>query len=140
MVAGGGSVPANNVGAGNLAGMGIGPKGEPGVPVSVQKRRYRKTKSPILFPDMMRRTEPNNIKEECGDSFAGSTVFKVPSNLFHNLRWEKRKGKHWKKYLEEDDCFAEIREFAIRNKKIGIILQNERSGEMMYARYPRKKG
>ena len=51
--------PTNNVGSGNLAGMGVEgkPNQEPGV------SRKKKSKSPVLFPSMMRRTLPSNIKE-----------------------------------------------------------------------------
>ena len=139
IAAGGGIPPTNNVGSGNLAGMGVrgAVNQEPGVSVKAQKRRYSKTKSPILFPQMMKRSMPNNISEDC-DMFAGSVVIEVSPGVFHNAKWEKRKGKHWRKYLDEDDCFAEIREFASKNKKTGIILRNENTKEMMYAKYPKK--
>lgn len=39
-----GSAPANNAGSGQIAGIGIGPHGEPGVDPEVEKRR-RKYKS-----------------------------------------------------------------------------------------------
>jgi hypothetical protein len=123
--------PTNNAGGGSVAGIGVGPKGEPGVPVSVQKRRYGKTRSPLLFPDMIKRTVPNLVKE---DTFAGAAIFEVSSSLFHNLTMQKRKGKHWRTYLEEDDCYAEIREYANKNKG-PIIVRNECTGEMRYIRY-----
>lgn len=123
--------PTNNAGGGSVAGIGVGPKGEPGVPVSVQKKRYGKTKSPLLFPDMIKRTVPNLVKE---DTFAGAAIFEVSSSLFHNLTMQKRKGKHWRTYLEEDDCYAEIREYANKNKG-PIIIRNESTGEMRYIRY-----
>jgi len=72
--------------------------------------------------------------------FAGAAVFEVAPSVFHSARLEKRKGKHWRTYLEEDDCLSEIREFATKNPKTPIILQNERTGEMCYARYGRKRG
>jgi hypothetical protein len=46
----------------------------------------------------------------------------------------KRKGKHWRTYLEEDDCYAEIREWANKNKG-PIVVRNEATGEMRYIRY-----
>ena len=47
---------------------------------------------------------------------------------------EKRKGKHWRTYLEEDDCYTEIREFANKNKG-PLIVQNSLTKEMRYIRY-----
>ena len=125
--------PVNNVGGGNIAGMGVGPKGEPGVPKNKQARE----KSPILFPKMMKRTVPSLVKEDM-EHFAGSVIFEVSPSTFHCARMEKRKGKHWRTYLEEDECFQQIREYLKANPKKGVILQNERTGEMMYARYPKK--
>ena len=123
--------PTNNAGGGSVAGIGVGPKGEPGMPVSSQKKRYGKTKSPLLFPDMMKRTVPSLVKEE---TFAGATVFEVSSSVFHNLTMQKRKGKHWRIYLEEDDSYMEIREWAKKNKG-PIIVRNATTSEMRYVRY-----
>lgn len=77
------------------------------------------------------------MKEDL-ETFAGSVVFEVSSSVFHHARNEKRKGKHWRTYLDEDDCFAEIREYAHKNPGRGIVLRNENTGEMCYARYPKK--
>jgi len=67
--------------------------------------------------------------------FAGAAVFEVNSKLFHNLTMQKRKGKHWRTYLEEDDCYAEIREWAKKNPKGKIVVRNECTGEMRYIKY-----
>lgn len=133
--------PTVNAGSGNIAGIGVGPQGEPGVSVKAQRRRQRNEKStptPVIL-SMLRRKAPNPIAEEF-DSFAGSVVFEVSSKVFHTARNEKRKGKHWRKYLDEDDCFADIREYAKKNPGRGIVLRNENTGEMCYARYPKKRG
>jgi hypothetical protein len=125
--------PVNSAGGGNIAGIGVGPKGEPGV----HPKHQAKNKSPILFPDMIRRSEPNNIvSSRRKGQFAGATVFEVNSKLFHSLTLAKRKGKHWRTYLEEDDCYAEIREWANKNKG-PIIVRNENTGEMRHIRYGR---
>jgi hypothetical protein len=129
--------PTVNAGSGHFDGLGVGPKGEPGVPVSVQKKRYGKTNSPLLFPDMIRRSEPQNImSSRRKGQFAKATVFEVNSKLFHSLTMAKRKGKHWRTYLEEDDCYSEIREWANKNKG-PIVVRNECTGEMRYIRYGR---
>jgi hypothetical protein len=133
--------PTVNAGSGNIAGLGVGPQGEPGVSKKAQRRIQRKEKStptPVIL-SMLRRKAPNPIVEEF-DSFAGSVVFEVSSKVFHTARNEKRKGKHWRKYLDEDDCFADIREYAKKNPGRGIVLRNENTGEMCYARYPKKRG
>lgn len=41
------SAPANNVGGGAIAGVGVGPQGEPGINI-------KKKKSPILTPTLTR--------------------------------------------------------------------------------------
>lgn len=80
---------------------------------------------------ILRRKKPNMVAE---DTFAGAAVFEVNSKLFHSLTLAKRKGKHWRTYLEEDDCYSEIREWAKKNKG-PIVIRNESTGEMRYVRY-----
>jgi hypothetical protein len=129
-----------NVSAG-IPGTGQVPEGKPanfGDPIvnpgaAKRWKRINATTSGGMF----RRRKPNMIQES--DSFAGSVVFEVSSKVFHTARNEKRKGKHWRTYLDEDDCFADIREYAKKNPGKGIVLRNENTGEMCYARYPKKR-
>lgn len=109
--------PTVNIGSGDIAGAGVNKAdkpanwGEPG-------------RSAQMMP-ILRRRKPN---------FAKSAVFEVSSSVFHSLTMQKRKGKHWRTYLEEDDSFSEIREYANKNKG-PIIVQNEKTGEMRFVRY-----
>lgn len=211
--------PTVNAGGGNIAGIGVGPQGEPGVSAKAQRRQSKNKSTPTsVILGMLRRKAPNPIAEainkggtltgttrkttrkermaahdakpkhirdieksafasmsipsnlhpsgakreiermrrksseatygrdypsdispvrsEERESFAGATVFEVNSKLFHNLTLAKRKGKHWRTYLEEDDCYAEIREWARKNKG-PIVVRNECTGEMRYVRYGR---
>jgi hypothetical protein len=84
---------------------------------------------------MMRRKAP--LSEEC-ETFAGAVVFEVSSEVFYNTKNQKRKHKTWRKYLEEDDCLAEIREYANKHPHKPIVLKNRTSGEMLYARYGKR--
>jgi len=74
--------------------------------------------------------------EETG-TFAGNKTFIVNDDMFAKARIAKRKGQHWRTYLGGDE-FESIREYANKNKKSPIILQNK-SGTMMFARYGAKK-
>ena len=103
--------PANAAGGGNIAGIGVGPQGEPGRPAQ-------------LMP-MARR----------GKKFMGVETFVVPSRVFNQIREAKRKGKHWRKYLDEDDTFYHIRMEAKKNKKGAIIIEDENTGALIFARY-----
>ena len=186
--------PTVNAGSGNIAGIGVGAKGEPGVSPRHQPKKNKSVANPIVA-SMMRRSSPvmeqqldelsrktlsnyikkasdnraknqndfdfyykkNNskkygkafrnvlnrrkgirtatdklVKEE---TFAGAAIFEVSSKLFHNITLQKRKGKHWRTYLEEDDCYAEIREWARKHPKGKIVVRNESTGEMRYVRY-----
>jgi hypothetical protein len=121
--------PVNNVGSGNIPGAGVAAAGKPAnfgdaIVSSGAAKQWKKQNA------MFRRKKP--IMEE---TFAGATVFEVNSKLFHSLTLAKRKGKHWRTYLEEDDCYAEIREWAIKNPKSKIVVRNESTGEMRYIRY-----
>lgn len=121
--------PVNNVGSGNIPGAGVAAAGKPAnfgdaIVSSGAAKQWKKQNA------MFRRKKP--IMEE---TFAGATVFEVNSKLFHSLTLAKRKGKHWRTYLEEDDCYAEIREWAVKNPKSKIVVRNESTGEMRYIRY-----
>jgi hypothetical protein len=109
--------PTNNVGSGNIAGVGVGPKGEPG-------------RNPSLMP-MVRRSK----------DFAGKAVFKVPPKLYDEARLEKRKYQRWTKYLDEEayDKLAPIREYANANPSHPIIIENEKTGAMCYIKYGSRK-
>lgn len=131
--------PVNNISSGAIKGSG-GLGGEPGVPTRFQPKGNKSVKNGLwennpVMGDMVRRSEPSLTG---GPSFAGGRIFEVSPSVFHNLTLEKRKGKHWRTYLEEDDCFEEIREFAKKNRGSPIIAKNSRTGEMRYVRYGKK--
>lgn len=90
-----------SVGSGAVAGLGIGPQGEPGV------RRGK---------------------------FAGHDTFILKRTAFNSLKDAKKKGKHWRTYLEEDDAYSEIRDYARKNKG-PIVAQCEATGACMFVRY-----
>jgi len=71
--------------------------------------------------------------------FAGNTTFKVPTHIFEKAKHEKIKGKHWRKYMEDNDLHPEIREFARKNPKSPIIFEDEKTGYMFYAKYGKKR-
>lgn len=132
--------PTNNVGSGNIAGLGVGPDGEPGVHPKHQPKKKRTVDTKTIIKALVRRAPAKNVVEECAPSrrrppFAGAAVFEVSSKLFYDIKMAKRKGKHWRTYLNEDDCYHEIREYASKNKNGAIIIQNESTGEMIYCRY-----
>ena len=133
--------PTVNVGTGDIAGVGVSKAGKPanwGEPGVHPRHQPKKSKTPStksVVMSLVRRSPPNLVNE---DTFAGATVFEVSSNVFHNLKLEKRKGQHWKTYLGEDDVLSEIREYANRNPHKPIIVRNATTNEMCYVRYGRK--
>lgn len=104
--------PANSVSA-DVTGLGVGPKGEPGRPSE-------------LMP-MVRRKTPKGM-------FAGYETFILPHSTYLSLKEAKRKHKHWRKYLEEDDSYHDIREYA-RKHKGPVVVEDERTGACMFVRY-----
>ena len=129
--------PTNSAGGGGIAGIGVGSHGEPPVSVKVQRKIQKRQKTPSnnVVMAYFRRKAPM-IAE---NTFAGAMVFEVSAAVFHAARMEKRKGKHWRKYLEEDDSLAEIREYANKNPGRAIILRNQNTGEMTHARYGKRR-
>lgn len=67
--------------------------------------------------------------------FAGHETFIVSPKTFNSLREAKRKGKHWRKYLDEDEAYYDLREYARKKRKGPIVVEDERTGACMFVRY-----
>lgn len=101
-------VPTNNVS--NAAGLGVGPQGEPGF------------------------TRPERKMARRGN-FLNQETFIVSHSTFNSLREAKKKNVHWKKYLEEDDAYYDLRDYARKKREGPIIVEDENTGACMYVRY-----
>ena len=115
--------PVNNAGGGNIAGIGVGPQGEPGV----KKSKYKRDNETAMF-----RRPALEMKK---GKFAGHDTFIVPNHIFERARLQKRRGGHWKSYLDEDEYSYGIREYANNNPYKPIIFEDEKTGYMVFARY-----
>lgn len=97
---------------GAVAGLGVGPQGEP--PVS-SSRMFRRKK------------------------FAGAEVFEVNSDWFHRARMGKRHYGRYEHYVGNDETGLAIREYGNTNYGKPIVIQDERTGAMCYLRYGNRK-
>lgn len=129
----------NAAGAGNVAGIGAGPQGEPGIQRKDRARMMRR-----LLPKKVRKAV---ITEEVEDlptpvvrsKFAGSEVFQVPSEYFHKARMGKAKYAHYHRYVGKDAIGQTIRAFGNRHYGKPIIVQDEATQHMLYLRYGKGK-
>ncbi len=91
-----------------------------------------------LSPDQREPGRPNELmpmqKRKKG-TFLNQETFIVSSSTFNSLREAKKKGMHWKRYLDEDDAYYDLRQHAKKKKKGPIIVEDERTGACMYVRY-----
>lgn len=131
--------PVNSAGAGNIAGMGVGPQGEPGVSKKNQKKhktRILRRKPPVLEEiEVMDFSMP---KPQMG-KFAGEPTFIVPHSTFLAARNMKKEKGWWSKYIEgEDHHIQHIRDYANKNLNKPIYLECERTGAICCARYGKK--
>lgn len=116
--------PTVNAGSGNIAGIGVGPKGEPGISKANQKKHGK---------NVLRRAPPQALPM---GTFWGQKTFIVPDRMVNEVRMQKRKGKWWVNYLgEEDEISQAIREYANANPCEPIILEGENYGHIVFARY-----
>ena len=99
--------PANAVGDGGVAGVGVGAQGEPGVPGPMITRK----------------------------KFAGHDVFEVPTEWFLKARLGKRKHANYKTYVGEDQIGQDIRAYGNADYARPIIVQDAATGCMQYLRY-----
>lgn len=141
MIGGHLSEEAPTVNVGGIAGTGdtrLAPdQREPGVyPEKTKYKKKNKKDTAILMKMLRRKINEKNIVEET-ETFAGNKVFIVPSTLFNDMRNQKRKGKHWKKYIPDDESSMSIRTYANKNPKKPVIIKCKNTGAMMYARYPK---
>ena len=116
--------PTVNAGSGNIAGIGVGSAGEPGVSKKNQTKHGK---------NVLRRAPPQAIPTGV---FWGQKTFIVPDRMVNEVRLQKRKGKWWTNYLgEDDDISRSIREYANANPSEPIILEGENYGNLVFARY-----
>jgi len=104
-------VPAMSAGSGDVAGIGVGPQGEPGAPPRSIVRRKK---------------------------FAGAEVFEVNPDWFHKARLGKKKYTRYENYVGNDEIGEAIRAYAHEDYSRPIVIQDERTGAMCYLRYGKK--
>lgn len=71
--------------------------------------------------------------------FGGKRVFTVNSNAFNKALQGKKKFKHYRSYVEDADTTSEIREYLKTNKHAPIIVQDEKTGAMVYLNHGKKR-
>lgn len=153
--------PANAAGSGNVAGLGVGPQGEPPGPQNILTKLIRRKKleqeetwsknykksidcsNPKGFSQKAhcagrkarqagKETKSEPITEA---SFAGNQVFVVPSEYYHNCKIGKSRYHRYEKYVGNDEIGETIRQYGRKNKRKPIIVQDEKTGAMTYLRY-----
>jgi hypothetical protein len=97
-------VPTNSVGA-EIAGIGIGPEGEPGIKEYRKKKKFKVSKKLFMLGKMLRRKIP---------------TFRAES---------------FDEYSDNGAIITEITDYAKKNLNSPIILENEENGAIMYLRY-----
>jgi len=70
-------------------------------------------------------------------TFAGKAVFKVPSDSFYKARLGKLKKKWYKSYVD-GELGEEIRQYALENPNDPIILEDEKTGAMVYLKHGKR--
>jgi hypothetical protein len=80
----------------------------------------------------------NTKKESVFEAtFAGHEVFVVPTHYYHNCREGKNRYHSYEKYVGNNEIGETIRKYGRdrKNRKKPIIVQDEKTGAMMYLRY-----
>jgi len=127
-----GGAPTNNAGSGNIAGIGVGPQGEPGVPGRTNKKLMN---GPAVDPRLFADKIFNRRKmAEDENAFAGAKVFQVDPDTYSQCRLGKNRYHRWSKYVGDSDVGRSIREFGRANTSEPIVVMNNATGEMMYLR------
>lgn len=78
-------------------------------------------------------------KEQYGMSrFAGRAVWVVPEGMYYDAYLGKKKFERFDNYLDGYEHLDEIREYAHAYSSEPIIIQNEKTGAMIYLKYGKK--
>jgi hypothetical protein len=70
--------------------------------------------------------------------FAGRAMWTVDEDTYYKALLGKRKFEHYEKYLDGCECAEEIRDYGRKYWAESIILQNEKTGAMVYLKYGSK--
>jgi hypothetical protein len=71
--------------------------------------------------------------------FGGKRVFTVNSNAFNKALQGKKKFKHYRSYVQDEETTSEIREYLKTNKDAPVIVQDEITGSMVYLNHGKRK-
>lgn len=123
--------PANAAGGGNVAGIGVGPQGEPPGPKNILARLRRKRPVEVKEVEIAEATQQ--------DYFAGNPVFKVSDDFYHKCHMGKKRYHRYDKYVGTDQMGETIRQYGLKNHGKPIVIQNEKTGAMLYLRYGKKE-
>lgn len=74
------------------------------------------------------------LKRKPPGMFGGKAVFKVSSDSFHKARLGKA-HKRWYKSYVAGELGEDIRQYALENPNEPIILEDEKTGAMVYLKY-----
>ncbi len=84
----------------------------------------------LMSADVLRRSPPV--------MFGGKRVFRVSTDAYHKAVQGKKKFKHFKSYVGDSLVTQEIREYAKTNKNAPIIVQDEKTGAMVYLKHGKR--
>jgi sugar/nucleoside kinase (ribokinase family) len=80
-------------------------------------------------------TKNNLIRRK---KFANTEVFVVSSDSFNKAKLGKQKFKHYASYVGRDEIGEAIKQYAQENKDAPIIIEDEKTGAMVYLRYGKR--
>lgn len=114
--------PTVAAGHGAVAGLGVGPQGEPGIEPAVTARKRKKRR-------VTESVEP--------ERFAGAAVFAVDMDKVMSSRFGKNRYHRYSKYVGNDEVGEAIRQHG-RSTKDDIILKDNSTAVMTYLRRKKK--
>jgi hypothetical protein len=126
----------NNAGGGEVAGIGVGADGEPGVdlrqrqPIGDLRKRRKQCKE----VDTAACEDVSEMTEDASDTFAGGDVMDVDLARVLSAMAPKKPWERFSKYVGVDEVGENIRVHARKNWKKNIILRDAKTGIMTYLR------
>ena len=91
--------------------------------------------SKFITEEIANTANPENIAGlDEPPKFMGHRIFDVSMDALMKSRHGKDPRKRYAKYLKDEECLQDVREYCKKNPKKSVILRDGKSGQMMFLR------
>jgi hypothetical protein len=125
---------ANSSSGGGVSGLTPDTVGGDSRIMKMHRREKKKKKKNDELEESIEK-DIKNVNLIIRDNFCGHPVFQVTEDEFNKCKSRRAKNERWSNYFDEDSSSGlKIKSYSHKNPSKPIIVQNERTGEMVFYR------